>query len=164
VTRLKALSAAANNGSREALEDLRRLLDEHPEIPGQVGDLAKFAERTWVELIAGADSLQGEAIRHQIAGLKADLLGARPTCMERLLVDHIAVCQLAERHAEMAAAHSADTGLEVARFRLQRAESAQRRYLTSVKTLATLRALVPQGMVPLRPLKLFKGAKQKRRA
>ena len=52
------------------------------------------------------------------------------------------------------AAGPAGASLDQAAFRLKRAEPAQRRHLTAVKTLATLRTLMPQGLVPARPLRV----------
>jgi hypothetical protein len=57
-------------------------------------------------------------------------------------------------HAEIQAASPAGGSLEQAAFKLKRAESSQKRLLAATKTLATLRALVPAGLVPARPLRL----------
>jgi hypothetical protein len=38
---------------------------------------------------------------------------------------------------------------------LKRAESCQKRLLNATKTLATLRALVPHGLLPVEHLKVF---------
>jgi hypothetical protein len=46
------------------------------------------------------------------------------------------------------------SSLEQAAFKLKRAESSYRRLLAATKTLATLRALVPQGLVPAQPFRL----------
>jgi Tfp pilus assembly protein PilN len=83
-------------------------------------------------------------------------LGSRPTQLERLLVDHVAVGFLAERHAEIAAADSRPSTLAQDKFRLQQAESAQRRFLTGVKMLTSLRALVPQGLAPAESPRVFR--------
>jgi hypothetical protein len=96
-----------------------------------------------------------------VAGLKADLAGDEPTPIEALLIDHLAACHLAAQHAEIQAASGCGGSLEQANFRLRRAESAQKRLLHATKTLATLRALVPQGLVPASPLKVFAPEKKK---
>jgi hypothetical protein len=38
---------------------------------------------------------------------------------------------------------------------LRRAESSQKRHLNAVKTLATLRSLLPAGLVPSKPLRMY---------
>jgi hypothetical protein len=43
---------------------------------------------------------------------------------------------------------------------LKCAESAHRRYLNSMKTLTTLRALVPRELLPASPVKVFDPAKK----
>jgi hypothetical protein len=45
-------------------------------------------------------------------------------------------------------------------MRLRRSESAQRRYLAALKTLARLRANVLQGMAPVSALRLHNGERQ----
>ena len=146
--RLDELNKRANAGDGQALAELRRFLDEHPEVEGHVWQLARVAEDHWVELLVGGDALGREAVRRAMTKLKAGLAGPSPTAMEALVVDLVAVNHLAERHAEIAAASPGPASVEVAALRLRRAESAQRRYLASLKMLATLRARLPLGLAP----------------
>jgi hypothetical protein len=157
---IRELADRANRGSEEALARLRRLLDDCPEIWDQVGDLARHAELAWLDLVAGADHLMLESIKRHIARMKDDLLGPHPTVMERLLVDQAVACYLSVRHAELALAAPGSCSPAQAAMRLRRAESAQRGYLATLKTLARLRATVPQGMAPLKPLRLHTGEQQ----
>jgi hypothetical protein len=154
-TRLKELVARANTGDRESLEALRLFLDDHPEIQETVGDLTRTAEASWLDLLVSDDTLGRESVRRQLEKLKSDLAGTHAAGLEKLLVDEIGVCFLANRHAEIMAAGPAGGSLAQAAFRLRRADSAQRRFLSSIKTLATLRALAPEGMVPLNPLRIY---------
>jgi hypothetical protein len=154
------LADRANRGSEEALARLRQLLDDSPEIWQHVGDLARHAELAWIDLLTGADHLMLEAIKRHIARMKDDLLGPHPTPMERLLVDQAVACYLAVKHSETCLAAPGSTSPAQTSVRLRRAESAQRRYLGTLKTLARLRATVPQGMVPLKPLRLHAGDRQ----
>jgi hypothetical protein len=67
---------------------------------------------------------------------------------------------LGTQHAEIQAASPAGSSLDQAAFRLKRAESIHKRLPAATKTLATLRALLPQGLVPAQPLHLHdSGAK-----
>lgn len=145
---LEFLTQKANSGDQKALTELRQFLDEHPEVEEHVGDLARLAEAHWVDLLVGTDSLTREAVKRQLAQLKEGLTGQRPSPVEKLVVDLVAVNFLAERHAEITAAASGNSTLEQAAFKLKRAESAQRRYLASLKMLTHLRALMPQGLAP----------------
>jgi hypothetical protein len=151
---LQVLTERANAGDRQALAELRQLLDSHPEIEQHVGDLARLAEAAWIEHVVGKDTLVNESVKRQVAELKRNLSGERPTTLETLVVDLVGINYLAERHAEITAAADT-TSLQEAVFRLKRSESVQRRYLSSLKLLANLRALLPQGLAPEGTLRLF---------
>jgi hypothetical protein len=150
----RQLVARANSGERLAIDRLKKFLDLNPYIWQRAGDLTAVAERGWVELIAGADQFRTESVKRRLAQLKAELKGATPTPLEALLIDLIGVIWLATQHAGIEAASSGGTSLAQAAFKLKRAESSQKRLLNAAKTLATLRALVPAGLVPARPLRL----------
>jgi hypothetical protein len=64
-------------------------------------------------------------------------------------------------HAEIQAASPGAGSLQQAAFRRRRAESALRRHVSTVKTLATLRSLLPAGLAPAHPLRLFDGQEQR---
>lgn len=154
LARLNELSAKANAGDRQALEELRNLLDEHPEVYRHVGNLAEIAENSWLDLIVEGNALGREATKRQLATLKANLAGEHPTPLEQLLVDNITVAYLGQKDAEIREACDSGGSPQQAAYRLKRSESAQRRYLAAIKTLATLRAKAPAGMAPLKGLKL----------
>jgi hypothetical protein len=158
---LDGLVARANTGDRQALDALRRFLDAHPEVHETVGDLTRLAEAHWLDLLVGAEVLARESVQRQLASLKGELTGSHPTPLEKLLVEEVGLCHLASRHAQMTAAGSAGASLAQAAFRLRRAESAQRRLLSAIRTLATLRALAPAGLAPLNHLQLFTGERQR---
>jgi hypothetical protein len=144
----------ANQGERLAIDRLKKFLDMNPGIWSRAGDLTAVAERAWIELLVGEDAFKSESVERRLAQLKDELKGPSPTPLEALLVDLVAASWLAVRHADIGAAGPAGDSLDQAAFRLKRAESAQRRHLAAVKTLATLRALVPQGLVPAQPFRL----------
>jgi hypothetical protein len=144
---LRELAGRANRGNERALACLRQLLDSCPEIWQQVGDLARRAELAWLDLVAGDDQMSAESVRRKVARLKSDLAGPEPTPLEALLIDQIAVTWMAAMHGEIEAA-SVGGSVEQARYRQSRAESTQKRFLRAMKTLATLRAVAPRGLVP----------------
>lgn len=154
LARLNDLNAKANAGDRQALEELRKLLDEHPEVCRHVGNLGKIAENAWLELLVEDNALGREATRRQLAALKSKLAGDHPTPLEQLLVDNVTVAYLGQKHAEIREACDSGGSAQQAAYRLKRSESAQRRYLAAIKTLSTLRAKVPAGLAPLKGLKL----------
>jgi len=136
--RLRVLVEQANQGDQAALAELRRFLDVHPEIWQTCGDLGRVAERAWLDVLVGNDTLARASAQRHLGAMKAELIGPRPTSLERLLADEIAVSYLAKQHAEV----SATSGGSIAQvsFRQRRLEGAARRFVRAVKTLADLRA------------------------
>ena len=154
VAELRALVQQAKAGDVSILPKLRAILDEHPEIWQHAGDLEKVVVRAWVELLAGGDPLGAEAVRRKADQLRAELEGDSPTPLERLLVGQVVSHWLELSHAQVMAADPGEATPGQAGFRLRRAESAQKRYLAAIKTLTTVRALVPRGLLPANLLKL----------
>ena len=143
VARVNALLPAANDGDRRALAELRQVLDEHPELWGEVGNLARHAELALVQATAGANPVAKEAIIRKVDGLRRELAGSSPTPLERLVVDRVVVGWLAAAVAEGAYHQALERGVGHAddEFHQRRVERAQRRYLAAVKALATVRRL-----------------------
>jgi hypothetical protein len=154
---IRELADRANGGSETALAHLRRLLDACPQIWEHAGDLARHAELAWLDVVAGADHLMLESARRHIARMKDELLGPNATKMEKLIVDQAVACYLAVQHAETCLAAPGNCSPAQATIRQRRAESAQRRYLGTLKALARLRVTMRQGMAPLTPLRLHTG-------
>lgn len=145
----KQLIARANAGEHEAIVRLRRFLDLNPQIWQEAGNLTAVAERAWIELIAGGeDVFRTDSIKRRLEDLKAELKGPHPTQLESLLIDQIAVTWLGSQHAEIMAASAATGSLDQAAFKLKRAESSQRRHLSAIKMLGTLRSFMPQALLP----------------
>jgi hypothetical protein len=135
----------ASQGNEACLQGLRKLLDGKPEIWKKVGDVSALAERAWVELLSPGNQLLAESIPRRLKELKSSLAGPSPTPLEATLIDYMAITWLAAHHGELAAAEVGGSP-EVARLRLRRAESAQKRFTAAVKTLSLVRALVPPGL------------------
>jgi len=145
----------ANRGDKQALAKLRRELDANPEIWRRAADLAAHAEGEWIALIAGGNVLASESIKRRLAELKKEVAGEHPTQLETLLADQVAVTWLAAQRGEVVASSPPGGSLGQAMFRLKQAESSQKRHLNAIKTLTTLRALVPKGLFPVDSVRLF---------
>jgi hypothetical protein len=145
---LLALVEEANGGDEAALVQLRAFLDAHPEVWETVGNLAKLAERYWIDLVVGQEFLASESVQRYVEKLRADLLGPEPTRMERVLVDEVVASYLAARHADLMASQPGTCSVALAALRYRRCESAQRRHQRALKNLAVLRAKVPEGLSP----------------
>jgi hypothetical protein len=151
---LKQLGAKAKAGDASVLPLLRQLLDEHPEVWEYAGDLDRIAVRSWIALLAGQDPLSAETIQRKAEHLRAELEGDKPTPLERLLVRQVVVCWLEMTHAQMQMAAPGKTTPGQAGYNLRRTESTQRKYLAAIKTLITVRAVMPRGLLPVNVLKL----------
>ncbi len=141
---LKTLVERARKGDRSVLPDLRKALDENPDIWQSVGDLAKHAEATWIKLIAKDDLLIHESIRRELDRRREELVGKDATPLEKQLVDRIVACWLALQHAEMMAASTAEHTLPQREHYLKRLDAAERRHTAAVSQLTKVRELLPR--------------------
>src|SRR5262249_27073610 len=71
----------------------------------------------------------------------AELAGPAPTPLERLLVERIAACWLHLHHLELIYASKESMALELGIYFQRSLTAAQKRYLSAIKTLATVRRL-----------------------
>ncbi len=141
---LSDLMRQADEGDRNAMELVARVLDAGHGAWEAIADLGLSAERAWLDLAAGEQVLLREALRRKLASLKTEVAGPAATSLEQLLAERIAVCWLAVQEADhVAARFFREGGTQAeARFVEERQERAQRRYLAAVKALAQVRRLV----------------------
>ncbi len=89
------LAHKANRGNCEAAQRLRDLLQSHPEIWQEVGDLTRHVEEALIDLIASDNVLLEESVRKEAYQLRQSLLAeSRDPTLELLLIRHIVVCWL----------------------------------------------------------------------
>jgi hypothetical protein len=147
--RLRSLVQRAQQGDQAALPALRLMLDEHPEIWHESGDLARQAELAWIGMIAGQDLLMNEALERQLASMKTELAGGDASPLGRLLVTRVTACWLALHHAEgtYPKMHGATPAQHIAAQK--RINAAQTRFLQAIKALATVRKLLQPARSPV---------------
>jgi hypothetical protein len=151
---LADLVAKANGGDQEALAELRRFLDTNTELARKLGDLAWHAERALTELIAGGDALAAEAIRRETDRLRDELRGDGASPLEKLLVDNVVASHLHLRNLQLLAARSPGATKGQTTLLAKRLEGAQRLNAGAIKSLATVRKLLPAGKAAA-PLRVF---------
>jgi hypothetical protein len=151
---LKGVVAWANGGDQEALAELRRFLDSNTELARKLGDLAWHTESALTELIAGGDALAAEAIRRESDRLRDELWGDQACPLERLLVDNVVTSHLHLRNLQLLAARSPGVTKGQTTLLAKRLEGAQRLHVGAIKSLATVRKLLPAGNPGAR-LKVF---------
>src|SRR5262249_19571306 len=142
---LKQLVARAQQGDAADLRALRAALNEqHPEVWTRHGDLAQHAQESWLELLAPDDLLLRESVRLKLEALRAELSPTEVSPLERHLLERVVACWLHVHYAD--ALYAQLTGDEAPPAQRGEAErrqsSAQQRYLSAIKALATVRKLL----------------------
>jgi hypothetical protein len=131
---------AANLGDADKLLELQQLLDKHPEIWNQLGDLSKHAVMSLVRMIAGDNRLLHESIIRSVQQLTLDLSESQqPTTVERLLISGVVCAWLEVQLAIEKSTSLGEESLRRSRFHLKLRESANRRFESSVRALQQYR-------------------------
>jgi len=132
----------ASSGDQSVLPELRRLLDQGPELPQLFGDMGRRATTAWIDLATGDNLLRREALTRQVAVLEREIAGPSPSVLERLLAERIVVCWLELNYLELALTSKGERPLRQAEYYDRRKDRAHRRYLSAIRSLATIRRLV----------------------
>ena len=139
---LRALLRRAQAGDHAVLPVVRKMLDDPANVRLLGGDLAEHATNSFVTAMNDKDLGFVEAVRRKLELLRAELLGANPTPVERLLAERIAACWLQVQDAEIRAAqYQKDATVRQLDFYQRRLDATHKRFLAAVKTLALVRKL-----------------------
>jgi hypothetical protein len=142
---LEQLVRRAERGDESALPELRRLLDREPALWRFAGDMGRIAEDSLVALAAGPNLLLKEALGRRLAELKAELAGADPSPLDRLLAERVAACWLGATYSDASYAQAKGSPAAAVEHARRRQDSAGRRYAEALKLLATVRRLLGHG-------------------
>jgi hypothetical protein len=140
---LNWLMDRARQGDEDVLPRLRNFLDTHPDLWRRYGDLGAHAREAWLRLISGSDLALRESTARKVEDMARELAGPAPTAIEKLLVERVVLCWLQTCHADSVAVEALAKSPRIAEFWSKRQASTQRRYLTSLAALLTLRRLLP---------------------
>jgi hypothetical protein len=105
------------------------------------GNLARHAEDALIRKFVGKDLAVGEGLRRKLEVMRGELAGPAPTPLERLLAERIITCWLHVYHLEAIYAGKDSISLELGSYYQKSIDRAHRRYLSAIKTLATVRKL-----------------------
>ena len=146
---LAQLLKKAEQGDRTVLPQLRAALAADSSLWRSYGDLALQAEAALVQLAAGANLLLAEALQRKLQALKDEVGGRSSSPLERLLVERVSTTWLQLTYYDCLSAQA--TGASEARLKLllRQQESAHRRHLAALRTLATVRKLLTPAPSPL---------------
>jgi hypothetical protein len=150
IERLRALSKAAEGGDIDARQELRRAVATcSPEVIAEASDVARRAERMLVKTISAGEPLMQETLEARLDHMRGEIAGERPTPLERLLAERVVAGWLLVEVLEALIAaqfrRDAPKGSRVSpSYTIQMSkilESATRRYLAAIQTLARVRRL-----------------------
>ena len=141
---LVAVIRRAEDGDPQALAEVRELAKTKlPDLWEMYGNVANIARERMLDVAAGKSPLSHEAMRQKMRTLRAELAGPSPSALERLLAERVVLCWLQSYYEDAIYAQTIKGGCawEKALKQQKQAETAQRRFLAAVKTLATVRRL-----------------------
>jgi hypothetical protein len=147
IRELQELADKAEGGEDGArLELRRRLREESPEVVARCSDSARSYRRLLAERVSGGNNpLRKEAISERAGRMALELAGENPTPLEVLLSERVAsLWVLVELQEALLATWYYKAKATSPAFVLQMArlqESAHRRYLAAIKTLAQVQKL-----------------------
>ena len=134
----------AEQGDEEALAVTREWFDDTPSACDKVGDWARTAEDSLVKLTAKNPVIQ-EALHSKLNALRREIGGPDPSPLEDLLARRVAACWLHVHYLETIYALNVENNGLSGRWSesMQRSiDRAQKRYLSSIKTLVQVRRLL----------------------
>ncbi len=146
---LARLLQQARQGDASVLPALRQFLDKTPALWRDHGDLAARVRTLWVQLASGPNLLLAESLTRQLAALTTELAGAAPSPLERLLAERVAICWLQVSYYDGLLTQTRESPPAQVRLLRQQQDAAHRRYLTAIKTMATVRKLLTPARSPV---------------
>ena len=145
---LQELSEKAEDGDKDARLELRRAVREStPETIARVSDLAGSYRRVLAKSASGKNPLLQEVLQERMRLMEEKVAGDKPTALEELLAERVVSCWLMVEVMETltAAQLSRDNQKRVTASHILQTmklqESANRRYLAAIKTLAQVQKL-----------------------
>lgn len=139
---IRALLKRTQAGDEGTVPVVRKILENPAMIPVFGGHLAEQVIGAFVTGLGGKDVGFREAMRKKLDLMRAELLGANPIPVERLLVERVLACWLQVQDAELRAGRSqTDATIRQIDFNQRRMDATNRRFLAAVKTLALVRRL-----------------------
>ena len=128
-------------GDASVLPALRKMLQNPVFVEAFGGDFARQAEISFVNAAAGDNLVFRETLTRKMELLRDELAGAKPTPIERLLVERVVACWLQVQDADIRYAQAKDLSLKWYEFYQRRMNHSHKRYLSALKTLALIRKL-----------------------
>jgi len=140
---IQELIQRANGGDESVMPMIRNLLDQAPPLISFMGgDLAEQAQESLINAIAGSQLAMKESLLRKLSQLREDIGGTNPSPIERLLIERVVACWLQLQHADCLFAQVKEVSFRQGDYMQRHQDRSHRRYLSALKTLATVRKLV----------------------
>jgi len=137
---LRKFLKRARSGDEATLPAVRKLLENPAMVEQFGGDLARQAELSFVEAVAGKNLPWKEALARKLELMRAELAGPDPTPLERLLVERVVACWLQVQDADIRYAQGQkERTIVQGDYQQRRMDHAHKRYLSAIKALALVR-------------------------
>jgi len=149
---LRDLLLRAEQGDESVLPDLRKGLDEHPDLVTHLGNLVQAAQNAILQWATGSCLATRELYTRAAADLRERLTATAHSELEKLLVDRIVICWLEVYTADIRFADHTKLdaeGTPVVQAVQKILDRAHRRYLTAIRCLATVQRLVRPSPAPV---------------
>jgi hypothetical protein len=139
----EGLVQRANGGDQVAIQDLRSILQNRPELVDHLANITSHALLALIRAIAGTNQLVHASLEMKMEQLQTELLGPNPSTLERLLVGRVVVSYLETEYLTAKYAADGTGNLATAKFAVQAKLAAQRRFESAVKSLMLVRERLP---------------------
>jgi hypothetical protein len=139
--RRKAVFNRIQKNDKSAVPEFREMMKEYPAIAETLGNMAKVAERSFIESISQNDLLASETLTVKLAAMRAELAGPQPSPIERLLVERVVACWFQVYAADAIVSATKQCTFAQGDYNQRCQDRSHRRYLSAIRTLATVRKL-----------------------
>jgi hypothetical protein len=148
-----ALAERVESGDTTALHALREVLKESVVVDILGGDLAKRVQQGLIARFKSKGNLPNPLLRESVTRklelLRGELAGPKPAPLERLLVERVVTCWLHLHSLELLYASQDHLILTQMTWWERCLDRAQKRYLSSIKTLVLVRKLALPVLAPV---------------
>ncbi|HEX5273202.1 MAG TPA: hypothetical protein VFW33_22050 [Gemmataceae bacterium] len=139
----------AEQGDASVMPRLKVILDLAPSRWKRYGELGARVEALWLKMVAGENLMLLESWGRRLAEMRAELAGDSPTPLVRLLADRACATWLQLQAADAGAAMVQGGEAAEETTALRRQNSANKRYLQAMKTLAVVQRLLRPRVSPV---------------
>lgn len=148
---MQTLIQRAEQGDRTALEPLRELLTQRPELWAMYGDMSRWAQTSWLDLVSGTNLCLRESVELKLQQLRDELGEADAAPLEKLLIQRVSISWLMVHYSDARSAQlrAANAGAAQVRVVEDFSQKAHHRYLSAIRQLAQVRKLLTPPRSPI---------------